>query len=141
MMNESVQLYMTKNLVTLNPESTLGEAREIMLSKHIHHLPVVFHKRLVGMITSWDLFKLGKSVEEYKDIKVEDVMIQKIATLGPDQHLGAAAEVLSAHLFHAVPIVNDNHELLGIITSTDIIRYEHSKEYPDNLDKFIPENM
>lgn len=140
-MNEPVQSYMTRDLITLSPENTLAEARDIMISKHIHHLPVVFHKRLVGMITSWDIFKLGKSAEECKQIKVEDVMTQKIATLTPDQHLGAAAEVLSAHLFHAVPIVNDNKELLGIVTSTDIIRYEHAKEYPDDLDKFVPDNM
>ncbi len=141
MMNELVQSHMTKDVVTLNPDSTLGEVREILLSKHIHHIPIVEGKKLVGMITSWDLFKLGKSAEEYHSMKVSEVMTRRIATLDPDQHLGAVAEVLTRHLFHAVPIVNDDHELLGIVTSTDIIRYEHSKEYPENLEKFIEENM
>jgi CBS domain-containing protein len=61
--------------------------------------------------------------------------------LEPDQHIGAVAELLMEHLFHAVPIVNDDRALLGIITSTDLITYEYNKEYPENLDKFIPENM
>jgi CBS domain-containing protein len=141
MMNESVQLYMTKEVITLGPENTLGEAREILLQKHIHHLPILDGRRLVGMLTSWDLFKLGKSAEEYQNIPIKEVMTTKLATMEPDQHLGAVAEVLSKHLFHAVPIVNAHHELLGIVTSTDIVRYEHSKEYPENLDKFVPENM
>lgn len=141
MMNELVQSHMTKNVITLKPESTLGEAREILLKKRIHHLPIVEGKKLVGMLTSWDIFKLGKSADEYKSMKAKDIMTTKIATLDPDQHLGAAAEVLTEHLFHAIPIVNDKQELLGIITSTDILRYGHSKEYPANLDKFIPENM
>jgi CBS domain-containing protein len=141
MMNELVQSHMTKDVVTLNPDSTLGEVREILLGKHIHHIPIVEGKKLVGMITSWDLFKLGKSAEEYHSMKVSEVMTRRIATLDPDQHLGAVAEVLTRHLFHAVPIVNDDHELLGIVTSTDIIRYEHTKEYPENLEKFIEENM
>jgi CBS domain-containing protein len=141
MMNEPIHAHMTKDVITLKPDSTLGEAREIMLGKHIHHLPVLEGKRLVGMITSWDIFKLGKSVEEYAVIKARDVMTTRVATLEPDQHLGAVADVLTRHLFHAVPIVNDQHELLGIVTSTDIIRYEHTKEYPENLEKFIPENM
>jgi CBS domain-containing protein len=141
MMNELVQSHMTKDVVTLNPDSTLGEVREILLGKHIHHIPIVEGKKLVGMITSWDLFKLGKSAEEYQSMKVSEVMTRRIATLDPDQHLGAVAEVLTRHLFHAVPIVNDDHELLGIVTSTDIIRYEHTKEYPENLEKFIEENM
>ncbi len=141
MMNESVQLHMTTDVITLGPENTLGEAREILLQKHIHHLPILEGRRLVGMLTSWDLFKLGKSAEEYHEIKIKEIMTTKLATLEPDQHLGAVAEVLSKHLFHAVPIVNAQHELLGIVTSTDIVRYEHSKEYPDNLDKFVQENM
>lgn len=141
MMNELVHTHMTTNVITLGPDNTLGEVRDILISKHIHHIPVVEGKKLVGMVTSWDIFKLGKSVEEYKSIKISEVMTRKVATLDPDQHLGAVAEVLTRHLFHAVPIVNDDNELLGIITSTDIIRYGHSKEYPENLEKFVPENM
>jgi CBS domain-containing protein len=141
MMNELVETHMTKDVVTLNPDSTLGEVREILLSKHIHHVPILEGKKLVGMITSWDIFKLGKSVEEYNSMKVSEIMTRKVATLDPGQHLGAVAEVLTRHLFHAIPIVNDEHELLGIITSTDIVRYEHIKEYPENLEKFVGENM
>jgi len=141
MMNELVHTHMTKDVTTLGPDSTLGEARDILIGKHIHHIPILEGKKLVGMVTSWDLFKLGKSVAEYQNMKVKEIMTTKVATLDPDQHLGAVAEVLTRHLFHAVPIVNDEHELLGIVTSTDIIRYEHTKEYPENLEKFIPENM
>jgi len=140
-MNELVVSHMTKDVVTLNPDSTLGEAREILLSKHIHHIPIVEGKKLVGMVTSWDIFKLGKSVAEYQSMKVSEIMTKKVATLDPGQHLGAVAEVLTRHLFHAIPIVNDDHELLGIVTSTDIVRYEHTKEYPENLEKFVSENM
>lgn len=141
MMNELVEAHMTKDVITLTPDHTLGEVREILLSKHIHHIPILEGKKLVGMITSWDLFKLGKSAEEYASIKIGEVMTKRVATLDPGQHLGAVAEVLTRHLFHAVPIVNDDHELLGIVTSTDIVRYEHTKEYPENLEKFVGENM
>lgn len=140
-MNELVHTHMTKDVTTLGPDSTLGEARDILIGKRIHHIPILEGKKLVGMVTSWDFFKLGKSVAEYQNMKVKEIMTTKVATLDPDQHLGAVAEVLTRHLFHAVPIVNDEHELLGIVTSTDIIRYEHTKEYPENLEKFIPENM
>ena len=140
-MNELVHSHMTKDVITLTPDNTLADVRDIMLNKHIHHIPIVEGKKLVGMVTSWDLFKLGKSAEEYAGMKVSEVMTRRVATLDPDQHLGAVAEVLTRHLFHAVPIVNDEHELLGIVTSTDIIRYEHTKEYPENLEKFVGDNM
>ena len=54
---------------------------------------------------------------------------------------GAAAEVLREHLFHAVPIVNDDHELVGMITTFDIIAIEYDREYPEDLTPFVPENM
>lgn len=112
-----------------------------MMSKHIHHVPIVEDNKLVGMITAWDMFKLGKSTAELAQIKLADVMTSKIAALEPDQHIGAAAEILMEHLFHAVPIVNDNRELLGIVTTYDLLKYEYSKEYPDDLTKYVSDNM
>lgn len=141
MMNEYVQGVMTSNVITLSPDDTLAEARKILLGKRIHHLPIVEGKKLVGLVTSWDLFKLGKSADEYGPMKCRDVMTTHIATLEPDQHLGAAAEVLMEHLFHAIPIVNEEHELVGIVTTYDLLKYEYRKEYPEDLEKFIPENM
>ncbi len=141
MMNEAISTIMSTQLITLTPEDTLGKAREILLSKRVHHLPVVEGKKLVGMVTSWDMFKLGLSAAEYQSTKVREVMTRKLATLEPDQHIGAAAEVLMEHLFHAVPIVNEAGDLVGIVTSYDILRYSYQKEYPENLEKFISENM
>ena len=141
MMNEYVPAIMTTDVITLGPDNTLGEARSILLNKRIHHLPIVEGKRLVGMITTWDIFRLGKSAEEYNDMKISEVMTRRVATLDPGQHIGAVAEALIEHLFHAVPIVNDHRELLGIVTTTDILRYEYEKEYPANLEKFVLENM
>ncbi len=141
MMNELVPVIMTTDVITLGPDNTLGEARSILLNTRIHHLPIVEGRKLVGMVTSWDIFKLGKSVAEYENMKIREIMTVRVATLDADQHIGAVAETLLEHLFHAVPIVNDHRELLGIVTATDILRYEYSKEYPANLEKFVVENM
>ncbi len=141
MMNEQLQTIMTSKVVTLAADDTLGQAREVFMTKRIHHIPIVDGKKLVGLITSWDIFKLGLSAVAYQDMRISEVMTTHLATLEPDQHIGAAAEVLMEHLFHAIPIVNDKHELVGIVTTYDILRYEYHKEYPEQLDKFIPENM
>ncbi len=141
MMNETLHTIMTSNVVTLSPSDTLGQAREIFMTKRIHHLPIVDGKKLVGLVTSWDIFKLGLSAVAYQDMRISEVMSTHLATLEPDQHIGAAAEVFMEHLFHAVPIVNEHRELVGIVTTYDILRYEYQKEYPASLDKFIPENM
>ena len=142
MLNAPISTAMTSNLITLSPQDSLGQVRDLMLKHHIHHVPIVEGRKLVGIVSSWDLFKLGKSAEEYSAMRADEIMVRKIATLAPDDHLGAAAEVLREHLFHAIPIVEDtNRELVGIITSTDILRLEFAREYPEDLSPFVAENM
>ncbi|MFN4080310.1 MAG: HPP family protein [Saprospiraceae bacterium] len=141
MMNEPVTAIMTSNVITLAPSDTLGEARNIFLSKRIHHLPIVEGDKLVGMVTSWDIFKTGLSAEEYAQKSIREVMTTKLATLEPWQKIGAAAEVLMEHLFHAIPIVDEGGRLKGIVTTYDILKYTFRREYPEDLTKFVPENM
>jgi CBS domain-containing protein len=130
MMNEPISSIMSTNVVALNVTDDLSAVMDILKKNRVHHLPVVDGKKLVGIVTSWDLLKLNRTFEEYQNIKVSDVMTRKLAVLEPNMHIGSAAEVLLANLFHAIPIVNDDYELMGIVTAFDILRYEHDKEYP-----------
>lgn len=141
MMNEPLRLIMTKEIISVSPDTLLGQVRDILLKKGIHHVPVIDNKKLVGLITTWDMFKLGKSADDYAGMKASELMTTHLAKLSPDDHIGAAAEVFEEHLFQAIPIVNDNGEFEGIVTTHDLLNYEYSKEYPEDLKKFIPENM
>ncbi len=141
MMNEPLRLIMTKDIVSVTPDTPLGKVRELLLKKGIHHVPVLEDKKLVGLITTWDMFKLGKSADDYADMKAYELMTTHLATLSPDDHIGAAAEVFEEHLFQAIPVVNDNKELVGLITTHDLLDYQYTKEYPEDLNKFVPENM
>lgn len=49
---------MTKNPVTITPETTIGEAARLMLDRKIAGLPVVDHGRVVGILTESDIFRL-----------------------------------------------------------------------------------
>ena len=130
MMNEPLSSIMSTGLTTLSPDDLLDKAKNIFLSTKIHHLPVVIdNDRLVGLITSYDLCKLSVKNIDFDTMKVSDVMTTRIATLEPNEKIGAAAEVLLEHLFHAVPIVLDGR-LKGIVSSFDILKYEFAKEYP-----------
>ncbi len=131
-MNEPISTIMTHEVFTLSPEDTLAKVREVLLTKRFHHLPVVKGKKLVGIITSYDLTKLAGEVGEYDRIRVQDVMTTKVATLGPTELIGAAAQVFLEHLFHGLPIVDEDHNLVGIVTTHDILKYQFYKAYPDH---------
>jgi CBS domain-containing protein len=132
MMNEPLSLIMTRDVVTAAEEDTLAVARGIFLKNKVHHLPIVNGSRLVGILTTYDLFKVTGPNKDYEKIYIKDVMTRHVATLEPEDKIGSAAELFLENLFHAVPIVKEG-TLEGIVTSFDVIKYEFKKEYPTQV--------
>lgn len=132
-MNEPISSIMTTKLLTVNPDDSLGHVRQLMIKNRVHHIPVIQPDNvLVGLVTTYDLFKLSYHPDELETVKVRDVMTRKLATLEPSDKVGTAAEIFLEHLFHALPIVKDGH-LVGIVTSFDVMKYEFKKEYPHHF--------
>lgn len=129
MMNEALRTIMTPNPITVNPDQTVSEVKSILMTHRIHHVPVAEEGRLVGIVTTYDLWQMGKSFDDYDKIKVKDIMTEKIAKLSPNAKIGTAAELFLSNRFHAIPIV-DGERLVGIVTSFDVMRYNFRKEYP-----------
>lgn len=129
MMNEPLSSIMTRDVITAGPDDTLSVARDIFLKNRVHHLPIVHGKKLLGILTTYDMFKFVNRNEDFDRVLIKDVMTSHVATLEPEDKIGSAAELFLENLFHAVPIVKDG-ELHGIVTSFDVIKYEFHKEYP-----------
>jgi CBS domain-containing protein len=130
MMNEPVSSIMTRNLITVGKDDSLQVIGDIFSSHRIHHIPVVENDELIGLVTTYDLFKSGKSKSDYGSTKVSEVMTTKLATLESNSKVGTACEVFLENLFHALPIT-DGKKLVGIVTSFDVLKYVHRKEYPN----------
>jgi len=129
MMNEPLSSIMTRNVITVGPDDKLSSARDIFMKNKVHHLPVVHGTKLLGILTTYDLFKYVRRDTDYENTFVKDVMTKHVATLEPEDKVGSAAELFLENRFHAVPIVKEG-ELKGIVTSFDVIKYEFHKEYP-----------
>jgi len=116
---------MIKDPITLNRESTLADADEIMARYKISGLPVVEEDgTLVGIITNRDL-KYRKDLE----IKVEDIMTKEDLVTAPvDTTLEEATEILLENRIEKLPIVDANFKLKGLITIKDI---DNIVEYPN----------
>lgn len=132
MMNEKVETIMIKNLITLGPESTVSHAVEIFKSKKIHHIPITDEGRLVGLITTHDLWNKLVAPENFDSTLIKDVMAKKLIKLDPEDKIGTAAELFLDNRFHALPVVSDGI-LVGLVTTFDVLRYEFKKEYPDPI--------
>ena len=128
-MNEPISSIMTKEVITINSNQPISDVRKIFTANRIHHLPVVDDNKLTGIITTGDLWSSETAPADYGTTKVKELMTTKMATLEPHQKIGIAAEVFLENLFHALPVVKGD-ELLGIITSFDVLKYQFKKEYP-----------
>lgn len=130
MMNEALSTIMTKNVSSVFLHESLDVARNRLLYDKIHHLPVINKKgELRGILTSYDILQLGLASEKFRDILVCKVMNPMVIKVEPTDKIGTAAELLLDKRFHALPVVQ-NKKLVGIVTSSDIMKYEFRKEYP-----------
>jgi CBS domain-containing protein len=128
MMNEKVETIMIKELITLGPESTVAHAVDIFKTKRIHHIPIVDEGKLVGLVTTHDLWNKYVAPDDYASTPIKDIMSKKLVKIEPDDKVGTAAELFLDNRFHALPVVKDEM-LVGLVTTFDVLRYEFKREY------------
>lgn len=120
----AIDKVMTSDPATVSPQSSAAEARRLLESNVIHHLPVVEGDRLVGIISSSDLLKLhllDDKMAIFARATVDQIMETNVTVLGKNSTLRDAVEKLSMGNFHALPVVDRKRRLLGIVTSTDLL--------------------
>jgi CBS domain-containing protein len=131
MMNEQISTILSTKVLTAHPDEKLSVAREAFKNRKIHHLPIVDDDgMLVGLITTSDLLWLNKQFSDYENVRLGDVMTTRLAKLEPTAKIGTAAEIFLRNWFHALPIVDAEGKLLGVVTTFDILKYNYQKEYP-----------
>jgi acetoin utilization protein AcuB len=107
--------------ITVTKFTTIREAIELMKENSIRHLPVVSEGNyLEGFLTLADL-KQGLIPSMVGDLNLSDLMIRNPITVGPDEDIEYAAQLIYIHKIGGLPVVKDG-KLIGIITATDILR-------------------
>lgn len=123
MRDQQVRRIMSTNPATIGPFAPSSDARHLLESGGINHLPVVDDGKLVGIVSTSDLLKLYLLDEELTGATttVDQIMQPDPISLDESGTLREAAEKLSTGGFHALPIVDEDKHLVGIVTSTDLI--------------------
>jgi CBS domain-containing protein len=129
---------MTERVIVVRPEETMDVIQDIFRKNNIHHVPVVDKGCVVGMVSHSDYLKLlhgftlfkTKKSDEYNDsilrsLLVKEVMSKQVATLGPEDTLELAAGFFRENLFHALPVVDEDNMLIGIVTTYDLLNYAY----------------
>ena len=124
MRDQSIDRIMTPDPVVIGHQESVADARKLFALKKIHHLPVVEEGKLVGILSSSDLHKLHL-LEDHATAtlssSVGQIMHKRPVVIDITANLRDAAEILYGSGFHALPVVQGDREIVGIVTSSDLI--------------------
>ena len=124
---------MSKKLFTVGPEDMLDKVFFLFNFEAIRHLPVVEKGKVIGILSDRDLKKImgpRKKIVSEKDDgtqfivharRVRTIMNRGLTTIGPDEQAADAAAIMAKKKIGCLPVVKKD-KLVGIITSTDILR-------------------
>jgi acetoin utilization protein AcuB len=127
-----VKNWMSKNVVTIEADDSMQNAIYILKEKNIKMLPVVEKGNIVGIITDRDLKKASPSDATTLDmhellflvskIKVKDLMKKPVHTVPLNFTIEEAAALLLEKKISGLPVVDEDGQLIGIITRSDIFQ-------------------
>jgi len=127
-----VKDWMSKDLVTIDADTSIMKASRIMKQNEIQHLPVLSQGRLAGIVSDRDLKEATPSKATTLDIHemyhlldtitVKTLMPKKLFTITPGETVEKAAAVMLKRHISALPVVDAQGTLAGIITKGDIFR-------------------
>jgi acetoin utilization protein AcuB len=133
-----VRDWMTRNLVTLSPEASVAEALTLCRERRIRHIPILEEGRLVGIVSDRDLRDASPALGDaerasaLQETRIGDVMTREVITADPQDSIENAAQEMYEHKIQSLPVIAEEpvvdeasavaEELLGIITSSDVMR-------------------
>lgn len=147
-MARTVADVMTRDPITVQPDAPLKDAIQILADKRISGLPVVDQSgKLVGVISETDLMwresgvtppayimlldsviylenpaRYDRDLHKALGQSVGEVMSRDPVTISPDKPLRDAARILHERSVHRLPVIDDQHRIVGILTRGDVVR-------------------
>jgi acetoin utilization protein AcuB len=143
-----IKEWMTKDVLTVDENTSLMRTTRLMKENSIRRLPVVSHGKLIGIITDRDVKDASPSKTTTLDIhelyyvlsemKVKDVMTPNPLTLFGEDSLEKAAMVMLHSKISGMPVVDESGYLIGLLSETDVLRgFIHSTGITDGAILFI----
>jgi acetoin utilization protein AcuB len=123
---------MTRKVITVDQEASIFDAQELMAHNNVRHLPIVDQEQhLIGIVTDRDIrsalpyrfldMSPGEK-EKISAIKVKDIMTKDPISISPAYTIPDALLMIQNLKVGALPVVDDNKRLKGIISVRDLLR-------------------
>jgi predicted transcriptional regulator len=132
-----VKDYMQSPVYVIDKEEPVQRARNLMLKHYISRLLVMDGEKLAGIVTKHDIsHRLSQAAPEWRrrpisQVPVKLVMTDRPITIYPGATVEQAAEIMDENGIDGLPVERDEGEIVGIITSRDLLSYFVDKN-PDS---------
>lgn len=124
-----VKEIMTADPACCSPETSLQEVARMMVSNDCGEIPVVQHRKPVGVITDRDIttrtIAAGRNPMQ---LNARDCMSSPVITVTPETSLDECCQTMEQHQIRRVPVVDATGACCGIIAQADIAQYARPDE-------------
>jgi len=123
---DQIALIMSENYQYVEKEQDVKDAAKLLYDHRIHGLPVINNrKNIVGIISPTDILKtVHKDITE----NIEKYFTNLVVPIYHETPINIVMEIISITHEHALPVLNDERKLVGIITDGDLFKLSHIKE-------------
>jgi uncharacterized protein (DUF39 family)/CBS domain-containing protein len=105
--------------VTCREDESIKDVAKRIINQSVNHVVVVDEQeKLLGIVTSWDI---TKAVAEGKN-RLGEIITRKVVTTTLDEPVEAASRKMAQHQISALPVIDNDRKVLGIVTSEDIAK-------------------
>lgn len=137
----SVGEVMTANPISVKIDTILKEVNQIFERENIHHIPVVdADGKFEGIISKSDMLLLldwGTKVNLPASLRkntflltsnlAKDIMEIRVMKVTPDDNVRKCVQIFKENYFRALPVIDENHKIVGIITTYDLMLLAYSE--------------
>jgi CBS domain-containing protein len=139
---------MTKDVISVSPETKIGEVAHILTEKRFHGLPVVENGKLMGIIVEDDFFvkdqsnfhlpsyinfieksgranksseKQEEKIKELLNVRAKDIMTSECLSFSPQMEIKDILRVFKETRINTFPVIDERDNIVGIITLADVL--------------------
>ncbi|MCK4996009.1 MAG: CBS domain-containing protein, partial [Thermoplasmatales archaeon] len=129
---DQIALIMSDNYHSVEKEQDVKDAARILYEHRIHGLPVINNrKNLIGIISPTDILR---NIQNNVTEKIERYFTNLVVPIYQETPINIVMEIINITHENALPILNDERKLVGILTDGDLFKLSHIKESVSQTD-------
>lgn len=113
---------MTREVVTVGPDTPLKVCADLLRIHQVSGLPVVSQNRIAGIVTDADLMRVVTDGASSRRLVAADVMTRELATVSQATTIAGAARLMFEKNVKRLPVVDSSRRLVGIVSRSDVLR-------------------